>query len=278
MLYERPGTLDEALALMAGGPAWRVLAGGTDLYPATTHQSLHGPVLDIAGLAELRGIAREPSGWRIGAAATWTEVLGAGLPSAFSALVEAGRELGSIQIQNVATVMGNLCNASPAADGVPALMVLDAELELVSATGRRRLGLSEFILGNRRTARTPDEIAVAIHVPEAAVRGVSAFEKLGTRRYLVISIAMAAARVEVENGRIAAASLAVGACSEVARRLPMVERALVGQPADAPVIDAAAVAEALDPIDDVRATAAYRREAAAEILRRAVLRAAWGAS
>jgi len=278
MLYERPGTLDEALALMAGGPAWRVLAGGTDLYPATTHQSLHGPVLDIAGLAELRGIAREPAGWRIGAAATWTELLGAGLPSAFSALVEAGRELGSIQIQNVATVMGNLCNASPAADGVPALMVLDAELELVSPTGRRRLGLSEFILGNRRTARTPDEIAVAIHVPEAAVRGVSAFEKLGARRYLVISIAMAAARVEVENGRIAAASLAVGACSEVARRLPEVERALVGQPADAPVIDAAAVAEALDPIDDVRATAAYRREAAAEILRRAVLRAARGAS
>lgn len=276
MLYERPGTLDEALALMASG-AWRILAGGTDLYPATARQNLPGPILDIAALDELRGIARTPAGWRIGAGATWAEAVRAGLPPAFAALAEAGREVGSVQIQNAATVMGNLCNASPAADGVPALMVLDAEVELASASGRRRLGLSDFILGNRRTARAPGEIAVAIHVPAAAGQGRSAFEKLGARRYLVISIAMAAARVVVADGRIAAAALAVGACSAVARRLPAVEAALVGQRADAPRIDAAAVAAALDPIDDVRASAAYRREAAAEIARRALVRACGGA-
>jgi len=276
MLYERPGTLDEALALMAGAPDWRVLAGGTDLYPGTTRQSLAGPVLDIAGLGELRGIAHQQGGWRIGAAATWSEAIGAGLPPAFGALVEAAREVGSVQIQNAATVMGNLCNASPAADGVPALMVLDAEVELASVAGRRRLALADFILGNRRTARAKDEIAVAIHVPDAAVRGVAAFEKLGARRYLVISIAMAAARVVVEQGLIAQAAVAVGACSEVARRLPGIEAVLIGQPAAAPVIESAAVAAALDPIDDVRASAAYRREAAAEILQRAVVRACGG--
>ncbi|MCL5777769.1 FAD binding domain-containing protein [Limibaculum sp. FT325] len=275
MLYERPGTLDEALALMAVGQ-WRILAGGTDLYPATARPGLPGPILDIGALPELRGIARTPEGWRIGAGVTWSEAIGADLPPAFAALAEAGREVGSVQIQNAATVMGNLCNASPAADGVPALLVLDAEVELASEAGRRRLGLSDFILGNRRTAREAGEIAVAIHVPAAAVAGGSAFEKLGARRYLVISIAMAAARVVVADGRVAAAALAVGACSEVARRLTAVEAALVGQPADAPRIDPAAVAAALDPIDDVRATAAYRREAAAEILRRAVIRACGG--
>ena len=90
---------------------------------------------------------------------------------------------------------GNLCNASPAADGVPALMVLDAEVAISSAAGSRMLALGDFILGNRKTALQPNEMVTAIHVPKASTAGASAFEKLGARRYLVISIAMAAARV-----------------------------------------------------------------------------------
>ena len=274
MLYERPGTLDEALAVLAGGANWSILAGGTDLYPATTGQTLRGRILDIGGLDELRGIGRTSGGWRIGAAVTWSEIVRADLPPAFDALREAGREVGSVQIQNAATVVGNICNASPAADGVPALLILDAEVELVSRAGSRRLPLAAFILGNRRTVRAADEIVVAIRLPEAATTGASAFEKLGARRYLVISITMAAARIVVEDGRIAEAALAIGACSEVATRLPEVEAALTGQRARAPEIDPALVVAALSPIDDVRATAAYRREAAAEIAVRAVRRAA----
>lgn len=274
MLYERPGTLDEALALMGDGTGRRVLAGGTDLYPATVKQVLTGPLLDISGVAELRGIARTAEGWRIGAGATWTDVIRGDLPPAFDALREAAREVGSVQIQNAATVMGNLCNASPAADGVPCLMAMEAEVELASAAGRRRLALSDFILGNRRTAMLPGEMAVAIHVPAAGGESASAFEKLGARRYLVISIAMVAVRVLRDGDRIARAAVAVGACSEVARRLPAVEAALTGQPASAPAIDAAIVAASLAPIDDVRATASYRAHAAAELVRRAVLRAA----
>src|SRR5690606_23592351 len=121
----------------------------------------------------------------------------------------AALEVGSGQIQNVASIAGNLCNASPAADGVPGLMVLDAEVELRSATTTRRLPLEKFILGNRRTALAPGEMVTAIRVPKASTSGTSAFVKLGARRYLVISIAMAAVRLTVEDGRVGSAAVAV---------------------------------------------------------------------
>ena len=185
----------------------------------------------------------------------------------------AAAEIGGPQIQNAGTIGGNLCNASPAADGVPPLLVLDAEVELASAAGTRRLPLAAFLAGVRRTARRPDELLTAIHLPAAALTGRSAFRKLGARRYLVISIAMVAARLVVADGRVVSAALAVGACGPVATRLPAVEAAIAGAPADARLparIDAAAVAAALAPIDDHRASAGYRAKAATELLRRAV--------
>src|SRR5690606_35270448 len=123
-------------------------------------------------------------------------------------------------IQNMASVAGNLCNASPAADGVPGLLVLDAEVELRSASATRTLALGDFILGNRKTALRPDEMVTAIRVPKTSTDGASAFEKLGARRYLVISIAMAAVRVVADDdGRVSSAAIAVGSCSAVAQRL-----------------------------------------------------------
>jgi CO/xanthine dehydrogenase FAD-binding subunit len=132
--------------------------------------------------------------------------------------------------------------------------------------------LARFIEGPRRTARAPDEIVTAIRIPRAALEGRSSFFKLGARRHLVISIAMVAVRAVVEEGRIAHAALAVGACSPAARRLPRVEAALAGLPvADAArAITDAEVRAALSPIDDVRGTADYRSAAAAELLRRAL--------
>ena len=271
MLYDRPESLAEALALLAAGPR-TLLAGGTDLYPATEAATLPGAVLDLGGLAALDGIARDAEGVRIGAGTRWATIRDADLPPAFDALRQAAAEVGGPQVQNAGTLGGNLCNASPAADGVPPLLVLDAGVELASAAGRRRLPLAAFLAGPRRTARRPDEILTAVLVPAAALRGRAGFGKLGARRHLVISIVMVAARLVVADGRVAEAALAVGACGPVATRLPAVEAALAGAPAAtaAARIDPATVAAALAPIDDHRAPAAYRAEAAAELLRRTV--------
>lgn len=267
--YHRPGDLDAALRLMAAlRPT--VLAGGTDLFPATQRPALTGPVLDITAIAGLSGIAETDGGMRIGAATRWSAIAGAPLPAALEALRQAAREVGAVQIQNAGTIGGNLCNASPAADGVPPLLACGAEVELASPRGRRRLPLAAFITGPRRTALAPDEIMTAVILPRAGLAGRSAFLKLGARRHLVISIAMVAVRVECAGGRIGRAAIAVGACSAVARRLPAVEAALAGQPLEAPVIDPAAVAAALAPIDDVRASAEYRSLAAAELIGRAL--------
>ncbi|SFN61973.1 CO or xanthine dehydrogenase, FAD-binding subunit [Mesorhizobium sp. NFR06] len=274
--YAKPTTIDEALALL-GEDRWRILAGGTDFYPAQGAKPFRDNILDINGLAELRGIEETSEHWRIGARTTWTDIVRHPLPAAFDALKAAAREVGSVQIQNVASVAGNLCNASPAADGVPALIVLDADVELRSARASRHMPLGEFILGNRRTALQPAEMVTAIRVPKRCAVGTSAFVKLGARRYLVISIAMAAARLVVENGVIADAAIAVGSCSAVARRLAGVEAALRGQPTKAALVDAvlSAPIDELSPIADVRGSAEYRQDAAREIVVRAV-RAALG--
>ncbi|TDK43964.1 FAD binding domain-containing protein [Antarcticimicrobium luteum] len=271
-LYLRPGNLQEALDGLSRAPAV-IAAGCTDLFPATERPALGGPVLDITAIAALRGIAETADGWRIGATTTWTDIARADLPPGFDMLKQAAREVGSTQIQNAGTLAGNLCNASPAADGVPPLLALDAAVEMACATGSRRMPLSDFITGPRATALRPGELLTAVHIPQAAGQGASRFLKLGARKYLVISIAMVAARIVVDDGgRAAHVALAVGACGPVATRLPGVERALTGLPLRdlTGAIDADAVAAALSPIDDLRADAAYRRHAAAELLRRAV--------
>lgn len=269
--YAKPASLDEALSLLGEAP-WRVLAGGTDFYPAQGARPFRDNVLDINGLGELRGLSQDDRVIRIGARTTWSDIVRAELPPAFDGLKAAAREVGSIQIQNVGTVAGNLCNASPAADGMPALMTLDAEVELRSAAGARFLPLSQFVLGNRKTALLPGELVTAIVVPKASAAGASAFVKLGARRYLVISIGMVAARLVVENGQIASAAVAVGACSAVAQRLATLERDLVGRQADAGLVAAVEAKHlaGLSPIDDVRGSAAYRLEAAKELVSRAL--------
>ncbi|MBO6900849.1 MAG: xanthine dehydrogenase family protein subunit M [Rhizobiaceae bacterium] len=273
--YAKPRTVDEALGLLADGDWW-ILAGGTDFYPALGALPLKRDVLDINGLDELDHITVTADGVTFGARASWTRVVRAELPPAFDALKAAAREVGSVQIQNRATVAGNLCNASPAADGVPPLLALDAQVELRSIEATRRLPLADFVLGNRETARQPNELVTAIHVPGSATSGRSAFVKLGARRYLVISIAMAAANVKIgDDGAIASARMAIGACSPVARRLTALEAALVGRHADAGLLDMFDDAHfaGLTPIDDVRGTAQYRHTAAREIVGRALLAA-----
>jgi CO/xanthine dehydrogenase FAD-binding subunit len=247
-----------------------VQARGTDFYPARVGRAIGENVLDITAIDALRGISADADDWRLGATTTWSELLDTDLPPLFDGLKQAAREVGGQQIQNSGTLAGNLCNASPAADGVPPLLALDAEVELAGPSGARRLPLRAFITGNRRTALKAGELMVAIHVRKPAHDARSAFLKLGARRYLVISIAMAAATLEIDGGRIAAARIAVGACSAVAERLPRLEAALLGAPVDqrlGNLVDAAQLAP-LTPIDDVRGSAAYRRDAVVTLLRR----------
>lgn len=273
MSYARPQTLTEAIRLLAGSQI-RLLAGGTDLYPATQSAALTGPILDLADIAELNGITPWNGGLRIGATTSWSTIAEAPLPPALRALQQAALQVGGRQIQNAGTIGGNLCNASPAADGVPPLLVLDARVELAGPLGRRDLPLAAFLTGPRRTARAPDEIVTAIFVPEQSLAGHSSFLKLGARAYLVISIAMVAARLTLAaDGRIARAALAVGACGPVATRLAGLEPALTGlTPAQAAqAITPETLSPPLAPIDDIRATAAYRIDSATELLRRALL-------
>jgi CO/xanthine dehydrogenase FAD-binding subunit len=279
IMYLRPRTLDEACEALAASPM-RILAGGTDVFPSLGDGPQLEAILDISRLGDLEGIAIGSSEVRIGARTTWTALSRASLPPCFGALKQAAREVGSVQIQNTGTVAGNVCNASPAADGVPPLLALDAEIELLSARGVRRLPLHRFILGNRRTARLPDEIVTALVVPRTIDKGRSVFLKLGARRYLVISIAMVAAIVEADaTGHVIGARIAVGACSEVARRLPHLERALAGAPAHVglgSIVDPSHLQD-LAPIDDVRATAAYRLDAVRSLVARALDAAVEGA-
>ncbi|MDH4112456.1 MAG: FAD binding domain-containing protein [Actinomycetota bacterium] len=263
---------DMAAALEMRGAGGTVLAGGTDLFPQHVGRPMTQPVIDIGGVQELRDIVDTPDAYRFGALARWADVADTDLPSCFDGLRAAAREVGSVQVQNSGTIGGNLCNASPAADGIPPLLSLDASVELTSTVGTRVLRLDEFLTGYRATALRPDELLTAVLVPRGPDGARSSFRKLGLRGYLVISVVMVAAVVAASSdGRITDVRLAVGACSPVAQRLPSLEAELVDRRIDD--FDAAVIARhlgALTPIDDVRATAAYRFEAASVLVHRAL--------
>jgi len=270
--YFRPSSLAEALDIRARHDV-TVLAGGTDVYPARANRVGWGDmrrddILDISALAELRGITEEPGHLRFGALTTWDQMRRAALPPAFGGYQKAARDIGGAQIQNRGTLVGNICTASPAGDGTPCLLSLDAEVELTSARGRRVVPIFELIDGYRHTVCAPDELVTAILVPKPPDGARGNFVKLGARRYLVISIVMAAAVLAADAaGTVTHARVAVGACSAVAQRLTPLEQALVGQPlAAAPDLIAAGHLARLTPIDDVRASADFRAAAAVEVV------------
>ncbi len=277
--YQRAQSLEAALALLAE-QACTVLAGGTDVYPSLIDRRPGAPLLDIGGLENLRVLSPEvgPVGafLRLGALTTWSTLARGALPPWARALAQAAREVGGVQIQNRGTVGGNLCNASPAADGVPALLALGAEVELASRDARRVLRLDQFMLGPRRTLLRADELLTAVRLPVPVLRSRSTFVKLGQRRYLVISIAMVAIALDLAaDDRIAAARVAVGACGPVASRLPLFEERLHGLRLPVSPTTVAALADEmalapLRPIDDVRGSAVYRRDAVRTLLSRGV--------
>jgi CO/xanthine dehydrogenase FAD-binding subunit len=276
-MYARPSDLQDALGLLAESGA-RVIAGATDIYPGAGERPLQGGYVDVSKISALRGVTFDSASVRIGATTTWTDIVRADLPPAFDALKVAARDIGAVQIQNRGTIAGNLCNASPAADGAPPLLILDAQVELASRRGTRRLPLDVFINGARSTLLAPDEMMTAVVTPLPASTMRSAFFKLGARRYLVISIVMVAVALDVVEGIVRDARIAVGACSVVAQRMREAERRLIGAPVGPDLgrsIEAKDLVR-LSPIDDVRASADYRRDAALTLVRRAVAACALG--
>lgn len=275
-VYVRVASVDEAVAELARG-RFEILAGGTDFYAARADRVISENILDISSISGSRRVEPIVDGWRIGVRVTWTDLMESVLPPSLRLLQQVAREIGGRQVQNAATVLGNVCNASPAADGVPALLALDARVVLKSVRGEREMPLAEFIVGPRRTARAADELLVAIDIPSRSPRATSAFRKLGHRRYLVISVAMVAVVLDFdEAGVVTSAALAVGACSACAQRLARLEERLIGvslsslnqgrsflqalvRPDDLNV---------LTPIDDVRGTATFRLDAARTVLAR----------
>lgn len=270
--YLRPAELPTALGALALSPRL-VLAGGTDLYASGTPAParLRAPILDITAIERLRTLRLEAQQLTLGAAVTWSAVREARWPPWLRALQQSAAQVGGEQVQNVATIGGNLCNASPAADGVPPLLALSTRLELASAAAQRTVELDEFLLGARRTALQPDELVTALHIPRRSQRARSAFYKLGARSYLVISIVSLAVTLDFDlEGRICYAGVAVGSCAGRARRLSSLESRLLGlERTSASALELPELAE-LAPIDDVRGSASYRREAVAVLARRAL--------
>jgi len=277
-MYLRPHSLVAAVDALSDFDAV-IIAGCTDFYPIHVGKPLPPRLIDVSAIAEMRQISVTKEQVRFGGAVTWSEIAAAKLPPAFQALQDAAKQVGSVQVQNRGTIAGNLCTASPAADGAPPLLVLDAEVELTSKLGVRRLPLSDFIMGYRKTALRPGEMLSGILVSHPSDHVSSAFRKLGVRKYLVISIVMVAALIRKdEQGKIIDARVAVGSASEKAMRLGLLEEELVGLKVD--TLTSAILRRdhlsQLRPIDDIRASAKYRIDAALHLIAETLIQAARG--
>jgi CO/xanthine dehydrogenase FAD-binding subunit len=276
---ERPGNLQEALAQLAQGDA-RPLAGGTDLMVVLEAGKLPpGRFISVWHLGELRGIGATEDTLSLGALTTYSEIQREPIvQSEFPLLAAAARETGAVAIQNRGTLGGNIANASPAADSPPALLCYDAELELVSAHGRRRVPYRTFHTGYKQTVLAPGELIAAIHLPRRP-RGKQFFRKVGPRKAQAISKVCFAATGALEHGKVAQVAIALGSVAPVPVRASRTEAALTGRALDRAAIDAActALASEIAPIDDIRSTGHYRTRVAANLLRDFLLELSGGA-
>ena len=272
-MYYRPENINDAITTLSKGEL-TIAAGCTDLFPKTQEDSLGRNILDISAIKSLKSITIEKEFRRIGSGVTWTDLENEKLPNCYDMLKECSLQVGSRQIQNLGTIGGNLCNASPAADGVPCLLSLDASVELISTNGKRILKLDDFIKGSRNTELKKNEILSAILIPQKAERGHSSFVKLGARKYLVISIAMVACKINLDGDIISDIAISIGSCSAVARRLGELENTLIGKNVNSDLtqdIYNFDYKNHISPINDIRGTDAYRLEVAKVLVKKSII-------
>jgi carbon-monoxide dehydrogenase medium subunit len=275
--YHAPTSMAEAIGLAARhGEDARFLAGGTDLIIQMRRGRL--APRHVVSLRRVPGLDTIAVNGRVtlGAAVTHRALeRSPHFHGALRALVEGAEVIGGHQVRNVGTVGGNIVNASPAADLVPVLLALDASVTCAGAAGERTLPLADFLLGPGRTARRPDELLTAVHFEAPAPRTATAFLKAGRRRAMEISVACVAVRLALDaDGRCAAAAIALGAVAPTAVRAPAAGAALGGRALDPAALRDAGreAAAACAPIDDVRASARYRRLLVETLVPRAIAR------
>jgi CO/xanthine dehydrogenase FAD-binding subunit len=268
--YARPRDISEALALRAQHPDWMVLAGGTDLMVNANHRPAPAGILDLWRLPGLGGITATRDHVTIGAGATWYEVENhPAILEHWLPLALAAREIGALQIQARATLGGNVGNSSPVGDSLPVLLALDADLELASVRGKRRVAYKDFCTGYKKTVLAPDELIVSATLPTPTPRTRTTWRKVGTRRAQSISKVMGSAAIELDAGIVLSARVALGAVADRPIRIAAVEDAVKGlAPAHAADAARTALRTAIKPIDDVRSTAAYRLEVAENLVAR----------
>jgi CO/xanthine dehydrogenase FAD-binding subunit len=255
-----PRSLSEALALKAERPDAVPIEGGTDVMIDLNFDKLRpAALLNLNEVGELKGWGREDGALRLGASLTYGEAMSAPLSDLLPALCEASRTVGSPQIRNRGTIGGNLGTASPAGDALPPLLVEEAEVEVASVRGSRRLRLEEFLVGPKQNALAPDELVIAVLVRPSGQQ--QTFMKIGPRNAMVIAVCSLALVADRERGEVRAAYGSAGP-------VPALVRAPLAEHADF----AERVAAAARPIDDVRGTAAYRRHALRVMTRRALER------
>jgi len=277
--YEAPRSVDEAAALLAKhGAAARALAGGTDLLAQMKSGARHPAVIvDLKRIDELMQVRETDGGLVIGAAVPAAELREhPALRRWFPGLAEAVALIGSEQIQGRASLGGNLCNASPAADTTPALLVNDATVEIAGASGRRCVPVAELCTAPGRTSLREGELVTKVLLAAPAPRSADAYLRLIPRTEMDIAVVGAAVRIALApDGSCLAARVALGAVAPTAIRVPEAEAALAGSRLDAAALArmAEAVRAAARPIDDKRGTAAYRRQVIGVIARRAAERA-----
>jgi CO/xanthine dehydrogenase FAD-binding subunit len=266
-----PADLGDALEKLSSDPGgWKPFAGGTDLMVLLEAGKLaHRKFLNIRRLSELRGITVNADHVTIGALTTYSDVRrDESLAREFPLLARAAAETGGIATQNRGTLGGNIANASPAADSPPALLVYEAEIELISARGVRYAPYTQFHTGYKQMDLRGDELIRAIRIPRMPGCWKQHYRKVGTRRAQAISKVCLAGAARMETGRVAEARIAFGSVAPIVFRASQTERLLQGEKPSTLVLQAAqeTLAREIAPIDDIRSTAHYRLRVAQNLL------------
>jgi carbon-monoxide dehydrogenase medium subunit len=268
-----PTSVEECVKTLVSRTGAKTVAGGTDLLPQMKNGVVKPPVvIDLSGIAALKGVASaNGAGLRVGACATARELeLHPDVRRRYTALADGAALVGSVQVRNLATVGGNLCNAAPSADMAPPLMALDAEAVIASPRGERRVLLASFFQGVRRTVLAADELLVALVVPAPAAGSGGSYIRHTPRRELDIAVVGVASQVTVQNGRCVKARIALASVAPTPVHATAAEQSLQGQALTPDTIERAATlaVDAAKPISDQRGSAEFRKHLVKVLTRR----------
>jgi CO/xanthine dehydrogenase FAD-binding subunit len=275
MRYEAPKTLEQAIALLSGANGQgRVLAGGTDvLIQLRSGRADPQLLVDVKAIPEMRAVVADSGGYRIGAAVTCMELIeNEAFARDWPGIVDGVKLIGSVQVKGRATLGGNLCNASPAADGVPALIAAGALVCIAGPLGRREAPVEDFVLGPGRTSLGNGELVASIQLPRRAPHSGDAYLRFTPRTEMDIAVVGAAVNLTLDGkGVCSSARVGLGAVAARALLVPAAAAALIGTKVDEAALErlAAAASAACRPIDDKRGTKEFRIKVAGVMARRA---------